>query len=60
MERTSIEIKDNVLQEDHILADDNLPVQKGTSEGDFKNSHFRWIRYLINGLYLDHSPGSLN
>ena len=39
MESNSIEIKDNVLQEGHILVDNNLPVQKGPGGGAFKNAY---------------------
>ena len=57
MESTSIEIKENVLQEDHILADNNLPVQKGPGEGDLKSAHLRGLIYLIIGLSVEHSSG---
>ena len=50
MENTSIEIKENVLQGDHILADYNLLVQKSADEGDLKNSYFRGIDILIIGF----------
>ena len=50
MENTSVEIKENVLQEDHILADYKLLVEKNAGERNLKNSHFWEIDILIIGL----------